>query len=225
MQLVAVILARVLLFVESFDLNPRGKAYYPDIVQGLVGKCGFQKFPQKLEDFDETKGVEFLSGKWEGVTIETLRVYGNGLLLDTRVSTAESERILREALTWAVSQFGLVYSPKMIKRRGYVSNLTFNSDVPLLGKDDSPVGKLVNRVSEAFSNITGDKTTWGPSILTMNSEQIPRKPLHAPFTIQRRAETTFAENKYFSEAPLPTDEHLKLLEAFETDVIASTFKS
>ena len=62
MQLAAVILARALLFVESFDLNPRGKAYYPDIVQGLVEKCGFQKFPQKLEDFDETKGVDSSAG-------------------------------------------------------------------------------------------------------------------------------------------------------------------
>jgi hypothetical protein len=59
----------------------------------------------------------------------------------------------------------------------------------------------------------------------MNSEQIPRKPLHAPFTIQRRAETAFAENKYFSEAPLPTNEHVALLETFEADVIASVFKS
>src|SRR5882757_9746592 len=114
MQLAAVTLARTLLFVESFDLNPRGKAYYPDIVQGLVEKCGFQKFPQKLEDFDENKGVEFLSGRWGDVTIEAVKIYGNGILLDTRVSTAESERIIGEALTWAASKFGLIYSPKMI---------------------------------------------------------------------------------------------------------------
>jgi hypothetical protein len=221
MQLAAVLLARTLLFVESFDLNPRGKAYYPDIVQGLVEKCGFQKFPQKLEDFDETKGVEFLSGRWGDVTIETVKIYNNGVLLDTRVSTAESERIIKEALTWAASQFGLVYSPKMITRRGYVSNLTFHSDIPILAMANSPIAKLLQRASQAFSQTTGDKTPWGPTILTMNSEQIPRKPLHAPFTIQRRAETTFAENKYFSEAPLPTDEHIRLLESFEADVIAS----
>ena len=146
-------------------------------------------------------------------------------MLDTRVSTAESERVIKETLGWAASQFGLVYSPKMITRRGYVSNLTFHSDVPILGNDNSPVAKLVQRVREAFSQTTGDKTLWGPTILTMNSEQIPRKPQHAPFTIQRRTETAFAEKKYFSEAPLPTNEHLALLEAFEADVIASVFNS
>jgi hypothetical protein len=221
MQLSAILLARVLIFVESFDLNPRGKAYYPDIVQGVVEKCRFLKFPQKLEDFDEEKGVEFVGGRWGDVTIEAMKIYRNGLLLDTRVSTSESERILKEALSWAVPEFGLVYNPKMITRRGYVSNLTFHSDVPILGKDNSPVAKLVQQVNEVFSRTTGDTTPWGATNLTLNSEQLPRKPIHAPFSIQRRAETTFAEKKYFSEAPLPTDVHLTLLESFEADVLAS----
>jgi len=221
MQISAILLARVLLFVESFDLNPRGKAYYPDIVQGLVEKCGFHKFPQKLEDFDEDKGVDFVGGKWEGVTVETFRIYRNGLLLETRVSTAESERVLEEALLWGVLKFGLVYEPKMVTRKAYVSNLTFHSDVPILGRRDSPAAKLAHRGSEAIGKITGDKTPWQPVILTVHSDQIPRKPLHAPFTIQRRAETAFSENKYYSEAPFPTDVHITLLEQFEADVKTS----
>jgi len=221
MQLSAVLLARTLLFIESFDLNPRGKAYYPDIVQGIVEQCGFQKFPQKLEDFNEEKGVEFVGGRWGGVTIEMLTIYRNGLRVDTRVSTAESERILEEALLWAVLKFGLVYDPKMITRRGYVSNLTFHSDVPILGKNNSPVSKLAQRGNEALAKITGDQTPWQPTVLTLHSDQLPRKPLHAPFTIQRRAETAFSENKYFSEAPLPTDIHISLLEKFEDDIRTS----
>jgi len=221
MQLSAVLLARVLLFVESFDLNPRGKAYYPDIVQGIVGKCGFYKFPQKLEDFDETKGVEFVGGRWGDVTIETMKIFSNGLMLDTRVSTSESERVLREALSWAAAEFGLAYDPRMISRRGYVSNLTFYSDVQILGKSDSPVAKLAQRANDAIDQIIGDKTPWQPIILTLNSDQIPRKPTNAPFTIQRRGDVAFSENKYYSESPFPTDVHLALLERFEGDVRTS----
>ena len=40
----------------------------------------------------------------------------------------------------------------------------------------------------------------------------------SPFTIERRADTLFSESKYFSSAPLPTDEHISMLEAFEADV-------
>lgn len=218
MQLSAVLLARVLQFVESFDLNPRGKAYYPDVVQKIVEKCGFQKFPQKLEEFDEVKGVEFVGGRWGDVTIEMMKIFSNGLLLDTRISTAESERILAEALSWSVSAFGLVYNPRSMNRRGYVSQLTFHTEVPLLGKPESPVSKFTQRANEAFAQISGDKTPWQPIALTLQSDQVPRKPVNAPFTVQRRAEIAFSDNKYFSEAPLPTDLHIALLEQFEADV-------
>src|ERR1700694_4091856 len=219
MKLSAILLARTLWFVESFDLNPQGKAFYPDIVAGIVEKCRFSKFPQKLEDFDEEKGVEFLGGRWGDVTVEVMKVFRNGIMLDTRVSTVESDRILGEALSWAASTFNLEYNLKMIVRRAYVSNLTFYTEVPILGRQDSPASKLAQRTKQIFGDITGDKTPWQPILLTVHSESMPRKPIHAPFTIQRRAETAFSENKYYSEAPLPTDAHLALLEGFEADVM------
>jgi len=220
MQLSAVILARVLLFVETIDLSPRGNSYFPEIVKGLVEKCGFMKFPEKLEEFDETKGVEFIGGRWGDVTIETLKVFNTGLQLDTRASTADSERILGEALAWASGQFGLQYNSRMVSRKAYVSDLTFYSDAPLLGGSYSPISKLMQRTNNAVGDVIGDSTPWQPTVLTLNSEPLPRKPLHAPFTIQRRAENAFSDNKYFSEAPLPTDVHIRLLEEFEQDVLA-----
>lgn len=225
MQLSAVIMARVLLFVESIDLSPRGKAYFPEIVQKLVEKCGFMKFPQKLEDFDETKGVEFIGGRWGDVTIEVLKIYNTGLQVDTRASTADSERILEEALAWATSELNLQFNPRMVSRKAYVSDLTFYSDAPLLAGDYSPVSKLTQMAQRAFSEISQDNTPWEPTILTINSDQMPRKPLHAPFTIQRRSENAFSGNKYFSEAPLQTDVHIALLEQYERDVIAASFRS
>lgn len=219
MQLAAVILARTLGFIESFDLNPHGQAFYPDIVRGLVEKFGFHKFPQKPEEFDETKGVEFIGGKWGNVVVEKFTIFSTGLLLDTRVSTSESQRVLLEGVAWAASSFGLKYDPKMITRWGYVSNLTFYSEFPLL-KPNSPTSKLVERVQDAAGKFTGDRAVWEPTIFTVHSESIPKKPLYAPFTIQRRAESAFSENKYFSEAPLPTDTHWSLLEQFEADVKA-----
>ncbi|HEY0704252.1 MAG TPA: hypothetical protein VGD60_15885 [Candidatus Acidoferrales bacterium] len=222
MQVLAVILARALVFVDSFELNPKGAAFFPEVARSLVETCGFMKFPQKIEDFDEQKGVEFSTGKWGGVTIETLKIYRNGIMLDTRVSTDESKRIIGEALEWASSTFGVVYNPKMISRTGYVSNLIFQTDVPILGPDKSPASHLANRVHSSFTELTGDTIAWAPTILTLNSDTLPRKPLHAPFTIQRRADATFAENKYYSEAPLPTRTHIELLNEFEAGVRASS---
>lgn len=141
MQRSAVGRARTLFFVESLELNPCGKAFYPDIITGLVERCGFQQFPQKLEDFDEKKGVELNGGKRGDAVIETLKIYHTGLQVDTRVSTAESERIIEEALNRAIGELGIVYEPKMVNRKAYVSDLILRTDAPILGSC-SPIAKL-----------------------------------------------------------------------------------
>lgn len=219
MEISAIILARVLYFIESLELNPRGRLFYPDLVSALVEQCGFQKFPQSIQDFDETKGIEFASGKWGNTVIEAFKIYNTGLQVDTRASTAESERILREALEWAISKLGVVYRPSMLSRKAYVSDLVFRTEVPILN-GYSPLSKLCDRAHAALVEVSRDNVPWQPVMLTMQSEGVPRKPIHAPFTIQRRNEAFFSENKYFSEAPLPTDVHIRLLEQFETDVQA-----
>jgi hypothetical protein len=220
MEISAIILARVLYFVEGLELNPTGRVYFPDLVSALIERCGFQKFPQEFKDFDDTKGVEFSEGKWGDTVIETLKIYNTGLQLDTRVSTQESERVLKEALNWAIKEFGIVYDPKMLSRKAYVSDLVFRTEVPILSSY-TPFANLCERGQAAFATLSHDKSPWQPVIFTVQSEGVPRKPLNAAFSIQRRAETMFSENKYFSEAPLPTDIHVDLLKRFEADVTAS----
>jgi len=65
MELASIILARAMAWVEPTDLNPRGAVFYPDLTKALVARYNFQKFPQKLEDFDESKGVAFGLGDLE----------------------------------------------------------------------------------------------------------------------------------------------------------------
>jgi hypothetical protein len=40
----------------------------------------------------------------------------------------------------------------------------------------------------------------------------------APFSIHRRLDVPFSDDKYFSEAPLETETHLEILAQFEKDV-------
>src|SRR5438128_190250 len=109
MQRSAVVLARCLAFVETFDLDPTGRVFPPDLVKGLVERYQFQKFPREFSDFDETKGVEFLSGKHGDNVIWQLRIFNTGIILDTRVNTKVSQELIEEALDWTSSNFGLSY--------------------------------------------------------------------------------------------------------------------
>jgi len=204
-------------WVEPIDLNPRGAVFYPELTKALVARYNFQKFPQKLEDFDESKGVAFSAGRLGDAVIEQLVIYTFGISLDTRISTQESKRLLQEALEWGRKELGFSYKPDMVKRWQYASQVTFRSTAPMTGAS-SAVGKLVAAVAKSVTDVTGENLKYDLAILGIDYDQLTRKHPLGRFSIQRRDNTPFSENKYFSDAPLPTDIHIQLLEHFEKDL-------
>jgi|SRR6267154_1678882 len=217
MELESVLLARASAWVEPVDLNPRGAVFYPDLTKALVARYNFQKFPQKLEDFDESKGVTFGVGRLGDTVVEQLVIYTYGIVLDTRVSTQESRRLLEEAFEWGRKELGFAYKPGMVKRWQYASNVTFRSAVQMTGAN-SAIEKLAASVAKGVADAMGESLKYDLTILSIDYDQLTRKHPLGRFSIQRRDNTPFSENKYFSDAPLPTDVHIRLLEQFEKDL-------
>lgn len=216
MENVTVLLARASAWVEPTDLNPRGAVFYPALVDALVERYGFLKYPRKPEDFDESKGVTFADGRFKGAIIEQFVIFTYALLLDTRVSTQESKRLLEEALEWS-STLGINYKPGMVKRWNYLSQLTFTSKAPFT--ETSPaLGRLADRVTKQVGEITGEALKYELAIVAIDHDPLVRKHLLGRFSIQRRENTPFSEGRYFSDAPLHTDSHIKLLEQFESEI-------
>jgi hypothetical protein len=218
-ELSAVLLARVIAYIESVDLMPKGSVFFPDIVKELVKRYKFEKFPKTIEEFDETKGIEFHLGKAGERTIQKFVIWNTILVLETRSNTKDSMEILEEMLEWGAEKFHLDYHPGKIKRFAYISGLTFYSEAPIL-ETSRPLTKLAESTSRIVSEIWQEEIAYHPMILTVGHDPQERKNGIAAFTIQRRAEAKFSENKYFSEAPLPTDVHQRLLEEYERDAIA-----
>jgi hypothetical protein len=216
-QLAAVLLARALGFIEVYDLNPRGKVSLPEVMPQIVERFKFMKFPQTIEQFDQSKGIEFIGGRIGDKIIDKFVIWETLLVVETRSSTADSKKILEELLAWGAEKLGLNYKPGMIKRFGYVSDLSFYSEVPIL--DVSPaLAKLGVKASKTLSEIWQEPVQYEPLNLAVGHDPTARKYPIAPFTITRRAEARASENKYYSEAPLPTDMHLAFLQEFEDDV-------
>ena len=218
MQLSAVITARFFAFIETYDLNPRGRAYFPKLVTALVERYGFAKFPQKPEDFDESKGVTFQEGRVGDVTINQIQIFDHAIYVDTASSTEDSEKIFHESLTWLSKDFGLQYRPDMVRRKTYVSQVTFYSE--MLDRLHPALSKLAQRLTRRVPEYFGQPLEYQPASAVIAYDPLMAKAGPANFTIERRADTPFKENKYFSTAPLPTDEHIALLEAFEADVLS-----
>lgn len=221
MQLSAVLLARVAFFVESVDLNPRGAAYYPDVVSALVHRYGFLVYPQKPEDFNEQKGVTLASGKLGDKVIAQVVIYNWGITLDTTSSTEEAEELLEEALAWSVQNLRLTYNKAMIKRKAYVSQLTFYSEKPLLSINPvlEAVGQKIGK--EVTRNLDLPYTFEPRAILLGVDPQSLKIPIQV-FSIERREGIAFSEGKYFSAAPVPTKVHLDVLSEFEKAVAGRT---
>ncbi len=217
MELASILLARAMAWVEPIGLNPKGAVFYPELTKALVARYGFQRFPQKLEDFDESKGVTFGVGRLGDVVIEQLVIYTYGIMLDTRVSTLESRRLLEEAFEWGRKELGFVYTPAIIKRWQYTSQVTFRSTAQMTGAN-SAVERLAAAVAKGVADTMGENLKYDLAMLSLNYDQLTRKHPLGRFSIQRRDNTPFSENKYFSDAPLPTDLHMQLLELFEKDL-------
>jgi hypothetical protein len=217
MELASILVARAMAWVEPIDLNPRGTVFYPELTRALVARYGFQKFPQKLEDFDESKGVTFGVGRLGDTVIEQLVIYTYGIVLDTRISTLESRRLLEEAFEWGRRELGLVYKADMVKRWQYASQVTFRSTAQMTGAN-SAVERLAASVAKGVADTLGENLKYDLAILSLDYDQLTRKHPLGRFSIQRRDNTPFSENKYFSDAPLPTDVHLRLIEQFERDL-------
>lgn len=217
MRVASVQLARAMLWLEPGDLNPRGITLLP-LVKALVSRYDFHKVPEKLEEFDEAKGITFAMGRSGEIAIDQLVIYTYGILLDTRTSTEKSKQLLEDVLEWVSKEHGLTFEPQMARRWQYTSNVTFYSDVMPLAFPKSLL-ELSGKISHAVGELMHERLAYEPVIITFDYDQLTRKHPLGSFTIQRRDNTPFSEGKYFSAAPLPTETHIKLLEEFEQSLV------
>ena len=215
-KLSAVILARALAFAETFDLDPRGSTFYPNLVPQLIERYRFQKFPKSFEELDDTKGIEFHEGIIGTKVIQKFTIFNSLLALETRSNTTDSKAIIEDMLDWGKERFGLRPLAEVIHHWGFVSTVTFTSDFDILAT--LPLVRLAQKTGEALAETWREGIEYKPLFTAAGHDPLTRKNPIAAFTIQRRAETPFAENKYFSEAPLPTDLHIKFLEEYEADM-------
>lgn len=220
MQLLAVVEARVIALFDMNELNPGGKVFFPNVLGKLVERFQFQRFPKTPEQLDESKGIEFFDGHWNGVNVTKVTFYYNGILLETRSSTADSQRILDEALRWSSDSFGLHYEPSMIISWKYLNAFSFTSDAPLL-EANSAISKLANGISQAVGPVLGEPVQYRSTRLDIDFDKLNRQSPIAYMTIQRKLDAPFAANRYLTEAPLPTDVHIQLLQQFEADILAT----
>ncbi len=162
--------------------------------------------------------MEFLTGRVGRRAISKFVIWTNVLVIETRSNTTEAKVILEEIILWAAEKFNLTYSAEMITRYAYISDLSFYSEASILSV--SPLWEhIAQKTSAALTETWKEPIRYEPFEFKIGHDPLVRQWGIAPFRITRRAEHKFTENKYFSEAPLPTDLHIALLEEYEAGIL------
>jgi hypothetical protein len=216
MELLSVARARSIWLIHLQDINPRGKNVNAHIIEWLRDKYHFLKFPSSIYDRDTTnQSLMFNNGSFlgnDGSSVEIdLSFYNDGLIADTRASTKDSDIFLGDLLNSFVRDFDLVYKPEMIRKRLYVSELNLRLKQPLSNinsKMQAVVHKIISMIGDEdvkTLNFASLGFWWDPASASAQSH----------FQFERTLNVPFSEQRYYSRAPLQTEDHLQLLDEFE----------
>ncbi len=219
MKLLSVKQARSIWLINLVDLNPRGLnllAFLPP----LVSRYNFQIYPTKPEEMfgEDIKEVKFKGGSFQkdpqhNIAVD-LTIFNDGFVVDTRSSTKDSDAFLNDFLTWIPTEFDLVPYQEIIKSKIYVNEVWVQTDKSLNSLNPKLVSfaKRITSLIEGHSHHPIAYETSG--IMFWTDPGVINPP--NPFRFERIIERPFAENRYYSAAPLQTEVHLALLEELES---------
>jgi hypothetical protein len=195
--------------LDAIELNPGGKDIFTDLVPMLIDVYEFKTFPERGGDFSQ--GMKFVGGEFvkEDGTVLALNatIFSDGVAAETFSNTKDSDAALTE-MFGRLLEIGFSYDPEMIRRKAYVSQLNIKCSGSL-----TSLNRGLSGFAAALSSATG--TTFDLSAMEFWPPQDQTfKP--ANFSFQRKTGEPHDSDRYWSQASLPTDEHLKLLEQFET---------
>jgi hypothetical protein len=218
MKLLHVATARTIWLFTLLDLNPRGQAFTQQTIDKISERYKFKGPPTittALEAQKKNEPIYFAAGEFmskSGVSVVVdLKVYNDGFLADCRSSTRDSEMFLADLFSWLPAGLGLPKTEVPIRKTMYVSELQVESK-DLLTLINPKLATL--RKSLAALVPKGTATSYEVASLAFATDPKDGTPL-INFKFERLINTPFAEHRYYSSAPVHTDEHLELLENLE----------
>jgi hypothetical protein len=155
--------------------------------------------------------MKFTLGEWarrDGtVLVLNLTIFKDFIAADTWSSTKDSEEFL-ESVLGGLSKLGFAYESEIVRRKAYVSQVHVKCSRPLSALNPR-LAEFANRLSSAVGGTVFDMA----AIELWPDQAQALKP--ANFSFQRKIGEPSSSDRYWSQAAVPTDRHLELLEELE----------
>jgi hypothetical protein len=215
---------RTVALINLDEVLPQQGFHAPDALPLIVQRYGFVVAPNLSDSIHKAReeGFKFETGKLilpnQQHSIHDFTVWSDGFVVNA-YTTESGEAFLGDFLTWGSQNLGFRLTLPMITKRLYVNQLVVEFDYAPAGKLMAlhPICKAYN---EALRRVYGFELPPTESVTLKFDYDHAVAPSAfrtvAPFVVERRENHRFHEdNVFFTQAPLPTADHIKLIEDFE----------
>jgi len=208
------------LLVPMEEMRPANPPDITTAINAIKAHYGFGWAPDLNRTYDEVqKGPHtFSGGKLERdgkvISITKLQFFNDGIVV-TSHSTENADAIIEDLIEWGTKTFG--YRPfQTVPTRLHNSAIAIDMDFDLdhiLGPHD----ELSRLFAEYLTPARPKAPVWKAATLRFTGIASPKEApdMNNVFLIERRVDVPHEKNRYFSDAPLPTQAHVRFLEALE----------
>jgi hypothetical protein len=220
MKFISIEQGRVIDLVPLEEIRPNFGIYLPEFITSITERYGFVSWPKDLSAAI-SDGAKFQHGHFmvDGtqVIIKELGVYSDGITVDT-FSTHMSDLVLDDLLNWSKDKFALRERTTPARRKYLnVAIIEFERNVERgLGK----LSAIGNLLAEYLRSAYGWDYEYNVHRIAFSVDPLGIPQLrNTQFFIERRLQSPYSENRYYSGAPMQTEEHLRLLETIERELL------
>jgi hypothetical protein len=208
--------AKNVMLFPTEEMRPDNGSDYGFLVMRIAERYGFKSIPDVNKSFRDLTGspLTFSQGRFEDGAIKEFAVYPEGLVVDG-LQTSTCMDFLDDVLDFSYSELGL--KTIISQPRHYYSStvvVEFENSIDLMIRKFDRIKELASRLLKNRRGIDQPVSAFRLGF-GVDRLALPANTAASDFVIERRANVPFTQNRYFSDAPLPTDEHLEFLEAIE----------
>ncbi len=222
MKLVAIETGRAGIIVPIGEVLPLTGLYLPDLCASIAEKYSFASSPG-LTPLNElqNKGAEFQLGKLqlgdEEHNIQKFIVVAEGFVASAW-STEVARKLPEDFLAWASDNHGFRIDPSTFNRYFFLSQVIVEFEAPVANIVRN-FEALSGSVRKTFQSTYGVDNQFQFSSLSIDYDRtvVSDSKLNqlSQFTLERQIDKPFSSNRFFCQAPLRTDDHIRLLEELE----------
>ncbi len=211
MELISVIAARSIWLVNTSDLNPKGLRLLPQLTDALVDAYDFD---DPADETPSPKGVMLRNGvfvKGEEEYRVGMDIYDDGFVGESAASTALTDEFLEHVIEWAKASFELKFSPDLLRRKVYHSEVVV--------RFRNPVAAAFHAFAKFSELLTQRIDAPGGEGFILNTlafgTRMPVGNNTSTLTIERRINVNADANIFFCKGPLRTEALIEILSEFD----------